>query len=183
MFRLGIKVMIGQESSASREVTNTRTLSGGPTPALSPSSQHTHALARRVVPYPCAFDAGEKSFTTLALLLALGGVTQVPFAMFDEIVRTDTTPRPPLASLAPTALWAEGCRCVGAQDVFMDDVNRKITLRTLYEEAKTMAGRRQVRHLSQPVPPAQGPAAAFWTGLRTAAAEADRAAGLRSTAC
>ena len=27
----------------------------------------------------------------------------------------------------------------------MDDVNRKITLRTLYEEAKTMAGRRQVR--------------------------------------
>ena len=43
-FRLGIKVMIGQESSASREVTNTRTLSGGPTPALSPSCQHTHAL-------------------------------------------------------------------------------------------------------------------------------------------
>ena len=29
----------------------------------------------------------------------------------------------------------------------MDDVNRKITLRTLYEEAKTMAGRRQVRGL------------------------------------
>ena len=29
----------------------------------------------------------------------------------------------------------------------MDDVNRKITLRTLYEEAKTMAGRRQVRRL------------------------------------
>ena len=37
-----------------------------------------------------AVDAGEKSFTTLALLLALGGVTQVPFAMFDEIVRTHT---------------------------------------------------------------------------------------------
>ena len=37
----------------------------------------------------------------------------------------------------------------GAQDVFMDDVNRKITLRTLYEEAKTMAGRRQVRHSQQ----------------------------------
>ena len=92
MFRLGIKVMIGQESSASREVTNTRTLSGGPTPALSPSPQHTHALARRVVPYACAVDAGEKSFTTLALLLALGGVTQVPFAMFDEIVRTHTPP-------------------------------------------------------------------------------------------
>ena len=36
--------------------------------------------------------AGEKSFTTLALLLALGGVTQVPFAMFDEIVRTLTRP-------------------------------------------------------------------------------------------
>ena len=39
-----------------------------------------------------AVDAGEKSFTTLALLLALGGVTQVPFAMFDEIVRTLTRP-------------------------------------------------------------------------------------------
>ena len=41
MFRLGIKVMIGQESSASREVTNTRTLSGGPIP-LSFSPMHDH---------------------------------------------------------------------------------------------------------------------------------------------
>ena len=46
----------------------------------------------------------------------------------------------------------------------MDDVNRKITLRTLYEEAKTMAGRRQVRHLSQSVPPAQGPAVSIMGG-------------------
>ena len=46
----------------------------------------------------------------------------------------------------------------------MDDVNRKITLRTLYEEAKTMAGRRQVRHLSQPVPPAHGPAVSIMGG-------------------
>ena len=30
------------------------------------------------------------------------------------------------------------------QDVFMDDVNRRITLRTLYEQARAMAGRRQV---------------------------------------
>ena len=50
-----------------------------------------------------AVDAGEKSFTTLALLLALGGVTQVPFAMFDEIVRALTPPTArPLASLLLT---------------------------------------------------------------------------------
>ena len=46
-----------------------------------------------------AVDAGEKSFTTLALLLALGGVTQVPFAMFDEIVRTHTH-TPPTSRLS-----------------------------------------------------------------------------------
>ena len=83
-FRLGIKVRIGQESSTSREVTNTRTLSGGPTARsffLLPAHARTCMTCRAV-------DAGEKSFTTLALLLALGGVTQVPFAMFDEIVRT-----------------------------------------------------------------------------------------------
>jgi|EP01046_Picozoa_sp_COSAG06_P020722 chromosome segregation ATPase len=72
------------DGGTGREVTNTKTLSGG-----------------------------EKSFTTLALLLALGSVTQVPFAIFDEI------------------------------DVFMDDVNRKITLQALYDEAKMQAGRRQ----------------------------------------
>ena len=53
---LGIKVMLMSDGGMAREVTNTKTLSGG-----------------------------EKSFTTLALLLALGSVTQVPFAIFDEI--------------------------------------------------------------------------------------------------
>ena len=66
----------------------------------------------------------------------------------------------------------------------MDDVNRKITLRTLYEEAKTMAGRRQVRaaFLDQCRPP-HGLRSAFWAALCAAAAEANCAAGLRSTAC
>ena len=81
---LGIKVTLMSDSGSGREVTNTRTLSGG-----------------------------EKSFTTLALLLALGQVTQVPFAVFDEI------------------------------DVFMDDLNRKITLQALFQEAKAQLGRRQ----------------------------------------
>jgi chromosome segregation ATPase len=55
---LDLKVMLGQDGAAEggRAVTNTRTLSGG-----------------------------EKSFTTLCLLLALGTVTDVPFAIFDEI--------------------------------------------------------------------------------------------------
>jgi chromosome segregation ATPase len=81
---LGIKVTLMSDSGTGRTVTNTRTLSGG-----------------------------EKSFTTLALLLALGQVTQVPFAVFDEI------------------------------DVYMDDVNRKITLQALFDEAKAQLGRRQ----------------------------------------
>lgn len=81
---LGIKVTLMSDSGTGREVTNTKTLSGG-----------------------------EKSFTTLALLLALGTVTQVPFAVFDEV------------------------------DVYMDDVNRRITLQALYDEAKQQKGRRQ----------------------------------------
>jgi chromosome segregation ATPase len=46
----------GAAGGGGRNVTNTRTLSGG-----------------------------EKSYTTLCLLLALGRVTSVPFAIFDEI--------------------------------------------------------------------------------------------------
>ena len=102
--------------------------------------------------------------------------------MFDEIVRTPNTAHC-APSCVPAAHCAEGCRCVGAQDVFMDDVNRKITLRTLYEEAKTMAGRRQVRLPSLTSAAHPGSVAAFWADLRTAAAEANCAAGLRSTAC
>ena len=55
---LNLECQLNVETSESggRKVSNTRTLSGG-----------------------------EKSFTTLSLLLALGAVTSVPFAIFDEI--------------------------------------------------------------------------------------------------
>ena len=56
---------------------------------------------------------GERSFTTLSLLLALGNVSDVPFAIFDEI------------------------------DVFMDEVNRKVTLKALVEVAKQKRDTRQ----------------------------------------
>eukprot|EP01052_Picozoa_sp_SAG31_P058262 SAG31_NODE_17705_length_660_cov_1.641711_2_plen_99_part_00 len=56
---------------------------------------------------------GERSFTTLSLLLALGNVSDVPFAIFDEI------------------------------DVFMDEVNRKVTLKALVEVAKEKRDTRQ----------------------------------------
>ena len=65
----------------------------------------------------------------------------------------------------------------------MDDVNRKITLRTLYEEAKTMAGRRQVRRLLSQCRPPHGLRLAFWAASCAAAAEADCVVGLCSTAC
>ena len=58
-------------------------------------------------------SGGERSFTTLSLLLALGNVSDVPFAVFDEI------------------------------DVFMDEVNRQVTLQALVDVAKEKADSRQ----------------------------------------
>ena len=37
-------------------------------------------------------SGGERSYTTLALLLALGAVTELPFAIFDEVRDGNRTP-------------------------------------------------------------------------------------------
>ena len=60
------------------------------------TSSNSAAGAGRVVTNTKTLSGGERSFTTLSLLLALGNVSDVPFAIFDEI------------------------------DVFMDEVNRKV---------------------------------------------------------
>ena len=75
---LHFKVVVDQESSNQRKVKDTKSLSGG-----------------------------ERSYTTLALLLAVGASVQSPFRCMDEF------------------------------DIFMDEKHRKVTLETLHAEAKT----------------------------------------------
>ena len=82
--------------------------------------------------------------------VALGSVTQVPFAIFDEIdvFMDDGTSihSPVLNSFRPCSHQDScprnsdsGCGCC----VWSIAVNRKITLQALYDEAKLQAGKRQ----------------------------------------
>jgi DNA repair exonuclease SbcCD ATPase subunit len=76
---LHFKVVVDQESGNQRKVKDTKSLSGG-----------------------------ERSYTTLALLLAVGASVQSPF------------------------------RCMDGFDIFMDEKQRRVTLETLHNEAQTV---------------------------------------------
>jgi chromosome segregation ATPase len=70
-------------------------------------------IGRRSVTNSKTLSGGEKSFTTMSLLMGLGAVTQVPFGIFDEV------------------------------DVYMDPATREISLQKLAEMARMKKGQRQ----------------------------------------